>query len=74
MRSKNISMNRALGERLRPLKLNELVRHGDYVGNGRHGFEPWDGPGGFRADAFVKKIYRQRGRRSNGAGKSLGTE
>jgi hypothetical protein len=71
MRNKSNSTTRALAEQLRPLKLNELVRRGDYVGNGHHGFEPWDGPGGFRADAFVQKIYRQRGRRSNGAGKSL---
>jgi hypothetical protein len=67
----SVSINPALEEQLRPLKLNELVRRDDYVGNGHHRFEPWAGPGGFRADAFVKKIYRRRGRRSNDAGKSL---
>ena len=46
-------------KRLRRLKWNELVRHGDFVEDGRRGFEPWDGPGGFRADAFVKNIYRK---------------
>ena len=71
MRSMNVSTNRALEEQLRPLKLNELVRRGDYVGNGHHGFEPWDGPGGFRADAFLKIIYRRRARRLNDAGKSI---
>jgi len=71
MRRTFISTTRALAEQLRPLKLNELVRRGDYVANGHHGFEPWDGPGGFRADAFVTKIYRRRRRRSNDAGKPL---
>jgi hypothetical protein len=46
-------------ERLRPLKWNELVRRGDFVADGKQGFEPWVGPSGFRADAFVKQIYRQ---------------
>ncbi len=43
----------------RPLKWNELVKRGDFVADGRQGFEPWVGPSGFRADAFVKQIYRQ---------------
>jgi hypothetical protein len=29
------------------------------VADGRQGFEPWEGPAGFRADAFVKTIYRR---------------
>jgi hypothetical protein len=58
-------------DRLRPLKWNELVRRGDFVANDQQrGFELWEGPGGFRADAFVKQIYRQLGRRSAGAKKS----
>ncbi|MGC9940446.1 MAG: hypothetical protein ABSE48_01355 [Verrucomicrobiota bacterium] len=61
----------AVPERLRPLKWNERVRHGDFVENGNQGFEPWTGPGGFRADAFVKQIYRQQGRRKNVVGKPL---
>jgi len=44
---------------LRPLKWNELVRPGDFVAAGRRKFALWDGPKGFRADAFVKQIYRR---------------
>lgn len=51
---------------LRPLKWNELVRRGDFVKDGREGFEPWVGPSGFRADAFVKQIYRQLRYRPSG--------
>jgi hypothetical protein len=47
---------------LRVLKWNELVRRGDFVEDGRDGFEPWVGPSGFRADAFVKQIFRQHNR------------
>jgi hypothetical protein len=56
--------------RLRPLKWNELVRRGDFVADGHQGFEPWEGPSGFRADAFVKQIYRQLKHRSATAGKA----
>ena len=57
-------MNEALApavtvKHLRPLRWNELVRLGDFVQDGRQGFELWDGPRGFRADAFVKQIYRR---------------
>jgi len=44
---------------LRRLEWNELVRKGDFVVDGHDGFEPWEGPSGFRADAFVKQIYRR---------------
>lgn len=44
---------------LRLLKWHERVQRGDFVADGRQGFEPWDGPAGFRADAFVKQIYRR---------------
>jgi hypothetical protein len=47
---------------LRPLKRNELVRRGDFIEDGHDGFEPWEGPSGFRADAFVKQIYRRLSR------------
>lgn len=47
----------------RRLKSNELVSHGDYVSNAQQGFELWEGPGGFRADAFVQPIYRLNGKR-----------
>ena len=43
----------------RPLKWNELVKRGDFVKDARQGFEPWVGPSGFRADAFIKTIYRR---------------
>jgi hypothetical protein len=48
-------------KRLRRLKRNELVTRGDFVVEEQRGFEPWEGPGGFRADAFVKPIYRRDG-------------
>jgi len=51
---------------LRRLKWNELVSRGDFVENGHQAFELWEGPGGFRADTFVKAIYRKRGRRPAG--------
>lgn len=44
---------------LRRLEWDELVRKGDFVTDSHDGFEPWDGPSGFRADAFVKQIYRR---------------
>jgi hypothetical protein len=44
---------------LRRLKWNERVQVGDFVEDGKAGFEPWTGPSGFRADAFVKTIYRR---------------
>jgi hypothetical protein len=47
---------------LRRLKWNEVVSRGDFVSDGRQGFEPWEGPGGFRADSFVKAIYRKYAR------------
>ena len=53
-----------LAECLRPLKWNELVQRGDFVEDGRAGFEPWVGPSGFRADAFVKQIFRRLARPS----------
>ncbi len=43
----------------RRLKWNELVGRGDFVTNGRQGFQPWEGPSGFQAGTFVKPIYRQ---------------
>jgi len=55
---------------LRLLKWNEVVKRGDFVRDGRQGFEPWVGPSGFRADAFVKQIYRQLKRRTTGVRKS----
>jgi hypothetical protein len=58
-------------EGLRPLQGNEMVRRGDFVEDGHEGFEPWVGPGGFRADAFVKQIYRRQECRPAGGKKQL---
>lgn len=44
---------------LRPLKWDEVPRRGDFVEDGRNGFEPWIGLTGFRADAYVKQIFRR---------------
>lgn len=51
----------------RRLKWNELVSRGDFVADEHQGFEPWEGPGGFRADSFVKPIYRRDESHSNAA-------
>ena len=57
-------------KRFRRLKWNELVSLGDFVANEHRGFEPWEGPRGFRADAFVKPIYRLDESRSTAAKKN----
>jgi hypothetical protein len=44
----------------RRLKWDEIVVPGDFIVNDQRGFEPWEGPSGFRADAFLKPIYRRR--------------
>jgi hypothetical protein len=54
----------------RRLKCHEVVNRGDYVESERQGFETWEGPGGFRADTFVKPIYRRQVYQQTGAGKS----
>jgi hypothetical protein len=46
---------------LRPLKWDEPVLRGDFVRDESLGFKPWEGPSGFRADAFVTQIYRRLG-------------
>jgi hypothetical protein len=43
----------------RRLQAHELVSHGDFVADKHQMLELWDGPTGFRADAFVKTIYRR---------------
>jgi len=55
------SVRVAVPGRFRRLKWDELVTRGDFVGDELHGFELWEGPTGFRADAFVKPIYRRGG-------------
>ena len=54
-----VSAKAGLAKRFRLLKSNELVYGGNFVTDGCQGFEPWDGLTGFRADAFVKPIYRR---------------
>jgi hypothetical protein len=51
----------------RRLRWDELVARGDWVVDGQRGFEPWEGPGGFRADAFLNPIYRKKSQRPAGA-------
>ena len=46
-------------DRFRRLDWNELVCRGDFVADEQQRLEPWEGPGGFRADSFVKPIYRR---------------
>src|SRR5208283_276698 len=38
---------------------NEVVWLGDFVADKRLGLQPWEGPGGFQVDAFVRPIYRR---------------
>ena len=57
--NKTDSAPAAVAASFRLLAWNELVRRGDFVEDGRQGFELWEGPSGFRADAFVKQIYRR---------------
>lgn len=45
----------------RRLRSDELVSLGDFVGDAQRGFELWEGPNGFRADAFIQPIYRRDG-------------
>jgi hypothetical protein len=49
----------AVVKHFRRLKMNELVGCGDFVADPHLGFKPWEGPTGFRADSFVKPIYRR---------------
>ena len=58
------------GKQFRRLRADELVGQGDFIADGKRGFKPWEGPGGFRADAFVKPIYRKMTPRQNGSGKT----
>lgn len=60
----------AVAKDFRRLKANELVSRGDFTAHEQRGFEPWEGPTGFRADAFVKAIYRKHAHRPGGSRKS----
>ena len=59
-----VSAGAATPGHLRLLNWNEVVCRGDFVADEHDGFELWEGPGGFRADAFVKPIYRRAEGRS----------
>jgi hypothetical protein len=54
-------------EGFRRLEWHEPVLAGDFVMDERRGFEAWEGPPGFRADSFVKPIYRRSRRRAGKA-------
>ncbi len=58
MKKNNLPAGTIVPQSMRPLKWNELVRRGDFVADNHQGFELWEGPSGFRADAFIKQIYR----------------
>jgi len=58
-----------LAKQFRRLKADELVSQGDFVADGRSGFKLWEGLSGFRADSFVKTIYRKLNRRPTSGGK-----
>ena len=53
------SANAGVPQRFRRLKRNELVSVGDFVVDGHRRFEPWEGPSGFQARAFLRPIYRK---------------
>lgn len=59
MKQPEVSAKADAPKGFRRLKWNELVRLGDFVVDEQGGFELWEGPGGFRADSFVKPIYRR---------------
>jgi hypothetical protein len=46
-------------ENFRRLNWDEQVKRGDFVEDGQQGFELWTGMVGFRADTFLKTIYRR---------------
>ena len=62
MSETDLSATTDLSACFRRLKWNELVTRGDFVEDGNQGFEPWEGPAGFRADSFIKPIYRKLAR------------
>ena len=57
-------------DNFRRLRWDELVARGDWVVDEQRGFEPWEGPAGFRADAFVNPIFRKKDQRPAAAKKS----
>jgi hypothetical protein len=47
-------------DNFRRLDQDEVVARGDFVKDEVLGLQPWEGPAGFRANAFLKPIYRAR--------------
>jgi hypothetical protein len=48
---------RSVPKGYRLLKVHEMPKSGDFYHDER-GLEPWEGPSGFKAGAFLKPIYR----------------
>jgi len=67
--ARSAAVEAVVPNRFRLLKWNELVRQGDFTADLHGGFELWEGPTGFRADAFVKPIYRRVKSQPAAAGK-----
>jgi hypothetical protein len=44
----------------RRLESSERVIFGDYVESADASFQLWEGPTGFRADSFLKQVYRPK--------------
>ena len=59
MNTPDPSANAGVPKNFRRLKPNELVSVGDFAADEKRGLELWEGPNGFRADSFVKAIYRR---------------
>ena len=53
-----MSLDGRSGVRFRRVRFNELVIPGDYIKDGEDCYQPWDGPRGFRAASFCKRVYR----------------
>lgn len=56
----NVRTGTRLAKHFRRLKWHERVISGDFIVNENRAFEPWDGPLGFRADTFLKPVYRPK--------------
>ncbi len=67
MDNPDLCVEAGVPEGFRRLRWNEVVCLGDFVVDARHGFQLWDGPRGFRADAFVKPTYRRDASRPTAA-------
>jgi hypothetical protein len=61
MNKPEASASAPVPKNLRLLNSDELVSPGDFVKDEHQEMALWEGPGGFRADSFVKPIYRQQG-------------